>query len=71
MANGYFEYRFYSGLFDRELVRISMYDPRGGEFFATIPAGEGKTYRESRERAAHAVLDAIESGEEPGEVPFA
>jgi hypothetical protein len=44
-----------------------MADDRGQEFFAEV-VGEGKAYREAKARALEDLMEAIDSGLEPGKV---
>lgn len=60
--------RYYSTTTDAEMARVSMFDSRGSEFWTEIPAAVGKKWRASRERAVELLANAIESGDEPGEV---
>lgn len=64
----YTEYRAYSPLHDAEVVRLSMYDARGGEFFALVPADAQKKWRERRDEALDTIMDAMDAGQFPGEV---
>lgn len=65
----YSEYRHWSVIRNCQASRISVPDNNGAEFFAIIPTdGGGKAYREARERIIDLIIDAIESGSEPGEV---
>lgn len=50
------------------MVRISMSNERGGEYFVMIPADDGKSYRAQRETALIMIEQAIQAGLEPGEV---
>jgi hypothetical protein len=63
-----YEFRFYSGAFDGEGVRLSLFNQHGHEFWRIIPAGEGLEYRERRDDALRAIWRAICDGSEPGEV---
>jgi hypothetical protein len=63
----YSEYRTYSPIKDCLISRISMADERGGEFWMEID-GDGKTYREARDRALADIQEAIERGLLPGKV---
>ena len=45
-----------------------MVDARGQEYYAIVPADEGKRWRERREAALLVIEDAIVAGEPPGEV---
>jgi hypothetical protein len=65
---GYLSFRFYSPEMDTAAVRLSMADSRGREYYAILPGGSGKGWRERRDTALDAIEAAIEAGEEPGEV---
>ena len=68
--SGYQEIRFYSPTIGAPVTRLSMADERGREYFSTIPRNvSGKTYRDNKERALNAIMDAM-TGHEPGEVPW-
>lgn len=60
------EFRFWSVLHDKDMVRISM--AHNGEYFVMIPATDGRRYRERRDRALEMIQQAIDAGLEPGEV---
>lgn len=64
----YSEFRFYSPIADDNMVRVSMCDDRGSEFFMTIPDGVGKGYRMRREEVLSALELAIHTGLDPGRV---
>lgn len=64
----YSEFRSYSPLYDAEVIRVSMADKLGREFFHIIPALDGKRYRERLEEALELIESAISQGCEPGEV---
>lgn len=66
--SGYSAYRFWSPLLGADAVRFSMVGERNAEYFAIVPGGEGRVYRENRDRALDAIEDAIARGDEPGEV---
>ena len=52
-----------------DIVRISMCDDKGGEFFANIPDDSGfKVMRQRREDALDLIMDAIARGDDPGEI---
>ncbi len=64
----YIEYRFYSPGADCVSARISI-SGKGREYFAIIRADEvGSRYRKRRQKACEAIAEAIERGDEPGEV---
>lgn len=62
------EYRYWSPILGDEALRISYYNARGHEYFVIVSAADGKALRELRQRAAERFYDAIQSGQEPGEV---
>lgn len=65
----YVEHRFYSPLLDSEAVRISIADLYNSEYFCIVAApSNGRFLREARERALNALMDAVDRGDEPGEV---
>lgn len=66
--SGYHEFRAYSTLHDCDMVRLSMFDQRGAEYFSMIPAVARVRYRERRNRAIEAIDYAIEQKMEPGMV---
>lgn len=68
MTNHYQVIRYYSATTDAEMARISMFDSRGSEFWTEVQAGGGRKWRVARERAVELIANAIESGDEPGEV---
>lgn len=45
-----------------------MADREGAEFFAIIPDGDGKSYRGRKQDALEQIANAIDKGNEPGEV---
>jgi hypothetical protein len=65
---GYHEFRSYSPIHDCEVVRLSVFDAHGREFFMTLPASAPRRYRERRTKALEAIDYAIEQKMEPGEV---
>jgi hypothetical protein len=67
-VSGYQEFRFYSPVHDSEMVRVSMFNGEGHEFFVTIDGTYGKSYRKRLEDAVIDIEQAIVSGREPGEV---
>lgn len=62
------EYRFWSPLTGGEALRISCYNQHGHEYFMIVSAENGKALRELRQLAAERFYDAIQSGQDPGEV---
>lgn len=68
MTTGYHEFRSYSPLHDCEMVRISVFDERGAEYFQIIPASSPKRYRERRDKALDLIDYAISQKMEPGMV---
>ena len=65
----YIEYRFYSPGADCVSARISIAGEQTREYFAIIRADEpGSRYRKRRQKACEAIAEAIERGDEPGEV---
>lgn len=64
----YTAFTFWSIMTDREMVRLSMPDNHGREFFMIIPHEPGKHYREARDEALDAIMEAMSLGCDPGEV---
>ena len=63
------EYRFFSFLHDMDMVRVSVWDEQGDEYFALVPDGTG--YAARRAEAVEALELAIEDEQPAGEVfPF-
>lgn len=62
--------RYYSPAHDCDCTRLSIFDGKGGEFFQTVPMtmGQGKAWREERERRLEQIEQAIDLGLQPGEV---
>jgi hypothetical protein len=50
------------------VVRLSMANQHGHEFYIILPYEHGKAYRERKERALVLLDAAIEQGLSPGEV---
>jgi hypothetical protein len=76
------EYRFWSPLLGQEACRVSMTGDveaavqhgrpaADAEYYAIIPAAQGRAHREARERALETIEAAILRGQEPGEVEVA
>lgn len=65
----YVEFRSYSPEMDCMTARISIAGPQAREYFALIRADEaGPRYRKRRQKACEEIAEAIERGDEPGEV---
>lgn len=62
------EFRGYSAIHDREMIRLSVADNRGSEFWMLLPARDAKPWRERRTEALDNIEFAIAQGLEPGEV---
>lgn len=62
------ELRAYSLLHDAEVVRLSLFDKSGGEYFALVPHLNGKGWRDRRNMILDRIDDAIVRGDPPGEV---
>ena len=57
----------YSPMYNARMVRVSITDEHGQEFWAMIKQG-GIGYRETLENALNMLQDAVENGRDPGEV---
>lgn len=68
MNTTFHEHRCYSPIHDAEMVRLSLFDKRGFEFFALIPSENGRKWRERRDKALDAIADAMQAGDVPGEI---
>lgn len=66
--SGYSEFFHYSVIHDKDMVRLSLFDERGREFFMMVPAHEGKSYRERRTEALETIQSAMAAHLEPGQV---
>lgn len=62
------EYRYWSPILGTEALRLSYYNNRGHEYYCIVSAEDGKSLRELRQRAAERFYDAVQSGQDPGEV---
>ena len=62
------EFQSYSPIHDKEIVRLSMADTLGQEYYVILTETEGRVYRDMRERAIETLMDAIENCDPPGEV---
>lgn len=65
---GFQEFRKWSVLDDREIVRLSMFDQNGGEHYCIVEPLEGRSWRERRERCVEHLAEHIGAGNPPGEV---
>ena len=68
MPGTYAEYRAYSPLTDQEMIRVSMWDGRGAEYYAEVPSLNGAQWRTRRETVLDAIMLAMDEGEAPGKV---
>lgn len=68
LVTSYAQFRYWSPMHGSEVLRISMADERGREYWHVIPAENGRRLRERREAAVEAIMTAIEQKLEPGEV---
>jgi len=67
--SSFVEYRYWSVIHGCETSRLSVFDAHGQEFYTIIERPtEGKRYREARQEAVETLIDAVERGDEPGEV---
>lgn len=63
------EFRSYSPVLDTEVIRLSVADERGGEFFVVLPCpSQGRSLRKAKLAALENIHEAIAIGLEPGEV---
>lgn len=67
----FYESRGYSPLVDAVMVRLTVFDKPGREFFMMLPSENGRRWRERRTEALDAIQSAIAQGLEPGEVKVA
>lgn len=69
MANTYQSLRMWSVMHDCDVVRISMWDDAGREFFVQLVDDKGfKAMRAGRENALDSIMDAMAERRDPGEV---
>lgn len=61
-------FRFYDPVRDVDSIRFSGYSGRGEFWIAEPAAPAGKSRREQLDRVLDQIEDAIEGGQEPGEV---
>lgn len=65
----YTQYKYWSIIEGCNVMRLSMRNDRGDEYFSIVPCGSsGKAARQARENALDVISDAIERGDEPGQV---
>lgn len=64
----YREFRSYSPLHDVDMIRLSVADRHGREYFVMMEAASGKRLRARRTEALENIEAAIAQGCEPGEV---
>jgi hypothetical protein len=63
------EWHHYDIWFDRMMVRLSVFDPRGQEHFCLVPeTTAGRKWQDVRARATEALMQHIEAGEPAQEV---
>lgn len=62
------EYQRYDPLSDSEMVRVSLFDRRGAEYWVDIPYNEGRKYRARLAVAIEALDAAIRLRRPPGQV---
>lgn len=56
-------------MLDADVLRLSVADERGGEFFVLMPCpSQGKSLREAKRAALENIHEAIAIGLDPGEV---
>ena len=60
--------RAYDPAIDGEMLRISMANARGHEFFKRVPFPGAREYKRVRDEALDAIEAAIARGDDPGEV---
>lgn len=69
MPATYSEFTTYSPLTDSDVVRLSMVDDQGAEFYCLLPQRvEGKAWRKLKAEALDVLSEAIESGMGAGEI---
>ena len=61
------EFEYWSAIHGEDVVRVSVTDANGSEFFAIVPL-DGRVYRKRRDEAIELCLEAIRLGCAPGEV---
>lgn len=64
------EWAFYCPFRDQNVVRVSVPDRHGSEFWMIVEQ-DGKGYRDRRKKAIDCCLEAMEAGCSPGEVRIA
>lgn len=66
MTRAYSDFRYWSGVHDRDMARVSIGDGKGGEFYMVIPDDGGRRYREARAQAMSDICEAMDLGLAPG-----
>lgn len=56
---------------DRKVSRLSICDDRGSEFYVEMPLDRSKGWRDRRNDTLDLIEDAIDRGDQPGEVKIA
>jgi hypothetical protein len=65
----YQEFRIWSPVFDCEVVRLSLANRLGREFFMLLKDNAGaRVYRAKRRAALQLLTEAIEAGRDPGQI---
>lgn len=64
----YQEITQYSPILDRDITRLSTSDERGAEYFCLVDQKDGRSWRESRDKALDQIEQAIMRGDPPGEI---
>lgn len=62
------ELRYWSPVLGEDVVRLSVYDGRGGEFWMEVPERDGQSWRTRRWASVLAMVSAIDQQLDPGEV---
>lgn len=62
------EFHYWSPTEGRDIVRLSLFNDRGHEFWAEIEDREGREYRHARDAVLQALYDAAMAGQDPGQV---
>ena len=62
------QFQYWCPTHGQEIIRISMADELGQEYYTVLTELDGRAGRDMREQAIEALASAIENGDEPGEV---